>query len=169
MPTNSNKNIRLAFKKGYKVLSNGTIKGPSNKIRKLNLYNGYYRFSIKNHKNKNRSIFVHRLAGYQLFGEAALYPNIEVRHLDNNSINNSLRNIAIGSHQENMLDIPKYKRNIMAISGATKNRKFTDAQIKDIRKKHKAGLSYTKLMQLYNIFSKGTISYIINNKYKTKK
>ena len=79
---------------------------------------------------------------------------IEVRHLNGNSKDNSFDNIEIGTHSENMMDIPKEKR---FLGGSEPIHKH-----KEIIEDRKKGFTYNQLCKKYNISSKGTISFIIN-------
>jgi hypothetical protein len=57
-----------------------------------------------------------------------------------------------------------------SLVATVKNRKFTDEEVNLIREDSKIHkLPYSKIMEKWNINSKGTLSYIINNSYKTKK
>jgi len=59
-------------------------------------------------------------------------------------------------------------RTAHAILASSKKRKFSDAEMAEIKRLHNAGWSYNRLMGKFNISSTGTMSYIINNKYATK-
>ena len=48
-------------------------------------------------------------------------------------------------------------------------RKFTDKEVEEIREDYKLLRSYKKIMELWNINSKGTLHYILNNNYITIK
>lgn len=79
---------------------------------------------------------------------------IVVRHLDGVRTNNSWSNIAIGTHSDNMMDVPKKKRILKA-----SNPQYSHM---DIIRDRRKGMSYKDIMNKYNITSKGTISFIIN-------
>ena len=171
-----NQSIILAAEKGYKVVK-GQVFNPKGKL--VNGYlrcgnNGeikYHHFSIviSPHPNKKTfSIRTHNLVAFQKFGESVFQKGIQVRHLDGNSLNNLEENIEIGSQSDNMMDRPKELRLKLAINASSKKRKFSDLTMQEIRDKNKAGIGYTQLMKDYSISSKGTLSYIINNEYKTK-
>ena len=86
---------------------------------------------------------------------------IVVRHLNNNRFDNSKKNIAIGTHKENSLDIPKEKRVEIARNAGTKYSKEKIEQIKDFYKQCR---SYKKTMNMFNLTSKGTLHHIINKR-----
>lgn len=157
-----NKIIVYAFEKGYTVDEHGTVFF-NNKKRSLNLNKrGYYNFTLRikqvDSKDIFRRVFVHKLQAYQIFGDKMFVSGMEVRHLDNDKKNNSLKNIAIGTHQENMLDIDEQTRLNKAISATAYVKKYDH---EEIIKLYNEGNSYSKIMQKLNIKSKGTISFII--------
>jgi len=94
---------------------------------------------------------------------------VQVRHLDGDSMNNAKKNIAIGTASENMLDRSKYDRAAHAIMASCKIRKFDDEQMFHIKELHANGWGYKKLMERFNISSKGTLHHILNNKYITSR
>ena len=157
--------LLLAFRKGYRVNTDGTVESASGKNRNLQkcgtkrrLY--YYKFNISLPDGSKYPIKVHQLAAYQKYKSLIMDESIVVRHLDGNSLNNSLLNIAIGSHSENSMDRPKQHR----VNHATK------ASFSNIRKDwgkidadRKLGMSYRSLEKKYNV-SKGTLSYHFNKK-----
>jgi hypothetical protein len=163
--------IKLAYSKGYNFTMEGDIIGPSGKNLKLQKTKQagvkYYRFGVKNNRNKKRNVNVHRFIAYHKFGKKIHKPGMYVRHLDNDSLNNSYDNIGIGTASDNQMDRPEEERMACSINAATKRRRFSDKEMEEIREKNKNGSSYKTLMKEYNISSKGTLSYIINNKYKT--
>lgn len=163
-----------AYEKGYRII-NGEVISPSGKVRKTDLdTQGYKRFTIAikdilNSKKirRHRAIAVHRLVAYQKYGIYMFNPNIEVRHLDGNQLNNIETNIVIGTHVENMMDVPKYKRVEHAKIASKKIRKFTDDEMEIIKSFHNVRKSYKETMNIFNITSKGTLYRILNIKYKT--
>ena len=162
--------VKCAYDKGYRVDKDGNVIGVSGKILKLycNHIGKYERltFSVKC-GDKHTTIGVHKLMAYQKFGDEALKEGVHVRHLNGISTDNSYDNIAIGTASQNMMDIPEEDRVKHAILASKHIRKFSDEVVAEIKEKHKNGVSYNKLMKEYGISSKGTMSYIINNKYKT--
>lgn len=102
--------IRVAYKKGYRVSDCGTTvsyKGKERKLQIKTVYSKeYYRFSIRvGYKSTN--ILVHRLQAYQKYKGKAFKEGIVVRHKDDNSRNNSRKNIVIGTQYQNIQD--KYR------------------------------------------------------------
>ena len=78
---------------------------------------------------------VHKFAAYCYFGDSAF--TLHVRHLNGNTLDNSLKNIALGSPSENEMDKPKSVRSNSAkiarskqgYSGLTSKLSYDDAQI----------------------------------------
>lgn len=167
-----NQNMLIAYEKGYRILPDGSIQGIE-KIRKgtTHVRNGttYLRFTAKAPGNVRITVDAHKLAAYQKYGEAIFEDGIEVRHLDNNSLNNAEENIAIGTHQENELDKPVESRLKYAINASERIRKFTDTEMEEIRLYRKNGATYNEIMNKFTISSKGTLHHILNNDYVTKK
>ena len=162
----------IASHKGYVVGGDGSVISPYGRTLKLN-YNKktkypYYSFSIIDNEGRRRTVPVHKLVAYQKFGREAFQKGVHIRHLNSNSMDNSEGNIELGSASDNMLDIPKEKRVYNAIRASTCVRKFSDKVVLEIKAKRDSGVTYSTLMKEYNITSKGTLSYLINNKYKTK-
>lgn len=164
-----NKAILYAIEKGYKV-KNDVIISPHGKILKLQKENGYLSFNVTptwNGKKRCYHIKVHRFVAYQKYGNKIFEPDIVVRHLNGNPIDNSEKNIDIGTQSDNLYDRIEEDRIKTAINASKSLRKFTDETIIQIKLDRANGMSYNDLMKKYNISSKGTMSYIINNTYKT--
>lgn len=62
---------------------------------------GYYDFYVRN-KQERKHIPLHRLLAMAFIPSSANLP--EVRHLDGNKLNNDLKNLAWGTHKDNMSD-----------------------------------------------------------------
>ena len=65
----------------------------------------------------NVSFAIHKFVGYMIFGEIALRKGVNVRHLDDNPLNLSKENIAIGTSRDNNLDKPPCVRSDTAKRG----------------------------------------------------
>lgn len=153
---------RLAFRKGYRVLQDGRIQSAHGRIRRVVKTSGfdrkpaYQRFSIKAPSDRNvRAVLVHQLAALQKFGEAAFLAAECVRHLNGNSLDNTLDNIALGSLSDNTLDRPAKDRQVQA-KHASEAISRKDWGVIDADRR--VGLSYRQLQNKYGI-SKGTLSY----------
>jgi len=166
----NNQALILAYKKGYRIQEDGSVINPQGTQRKTPISSrGYSYFSIYISKAIRRSVNVHRLMGYQKFGARIFEKGIGIRHLDNDKTNNSFENIGIGTCSENAFDRPVEDRLFHSIKASTKTRKFTDAQVKKIRRYCRDGHSYSETMRKFGISSKGTMSRIININYQTSK
>lgn len=165
----SNKAIIKAYEKGYRISEGGDVISYTGKIRKP-VYDtrGYQVFTFGMNYNKI-PIQVHRFQAYQKFGDSIFDINIHVRHLDNNSTNNSWDNIAIGSPSDNMMDKSLKTRRNAAITASSNIRSLTDEQIKDLRNLREEGWTYPMLMERFDVKSKGSMWEFLNRDYVTKK
>jgi DNA-binding transcriptional regulator YiaG len=151
------------YNKGYRVNQDGDVISFTGQIRKPRLDSrGYLTFNI-NFNKCSWPISVHRLVAYQLYGDKIFKSGIQVRHLNGNKIDNSFKNIAIGTQSDNMMDKKPEDRHNHSKHAASYLRKFTNDQIAEIRRLKKKGLSHNKLAAIYKC-TKSTISGIINYK-----
>lgn len=150
--------VKIAYQKGYMVDNNGGLVSKTKQV-KLKLSSGYFYFSIRIDKS-TRNVAVHRLQAYQKYGEKLFDDCIEVRHLNGIRTDNSWDNIAIGTHSENMMDIPEHIRLANAIYASSFMKKHNHKDI--IQWYINNGKSYKKTMQKFNISSKGTLHFILN-------
>jgi hypothetical protein len=163
------------YTKGYRAV-NGQIFSPFDNNNPLKLSTKsktensikYYVFSVYC-KTARRActIPVHRFVAFQKFGKEIFNTKLHVRHKDSNSMNNHEDNIILGTPSQNAYDKPAHVRKAMSIHAAKHNRKFDDATVNEIKNKRGLGYTYKKLMELYDITSLGTMSYIINTDYAT--
>lgn len=158
-------NEEIALKMGYHVGKDGQAYSPRGKEVGTCGIKGYMYIGIRTSENKIIKVFIHRLQAYQKYGKNIYNANFEIRHLNGNLKDNSWSNIGIGTHKDNMLDIPKEKRRINA-SNASK--RYSDELVQEIYEKHLKGTSYKTLMKEYHISSKGTLSFIINKRMVNK-
>lgn len=110
---------------------------------------------------KTIKVSIHRLQAYQKFGDDIYEEGIEVRHLDGIRTNNSYENIEIGTSSDNKFDIPI---EIRKIKSSNANKKYSDELVLEIKEYYNSGHTYKETMEKFNISSKGTLSYIINNR-----
>lgn len=157
----TDKFVTAAYNAGYRVDSVGNVvrNGIVKRIYIPNRKYKYARFTMYFNKER-RGVMVHKLCAYQKFGNA-LFENQCVRHLDGNSLNNAPSNIAIGSLSDNMYDIPKDIRRKNAMHASSCVKKLRKHNHKQILAYYKKVGSYTKVMEKFNIASKGTVGYII--------
>jgi hypothetical protein len=166
----SNQAVIYAYEKGYRIID-GVVRNKNGDPRAVNIKDQRpyktARFSMKR-DGIHHNVMVHKLAAYQKFGNQMFFNGVQVRHLDGNSENNRLENIAIGTAHQNKMDMPEEQRVELAINATKKNRVLTDAQIGLARCLHdKAGWGYKKLMTEFGVKSKGTMHHILNNDYVT--
>jgi len=155
---NAIERLREAHAVGYRVDEEGRVFSPSGRQLSLSAdRDGYPRFSVKLSDGLVRGVFVHRLAAYQLFGEAMFEPGIEVRHKNGKVSESGTSNILIGTHSQNMQDVdPEVRRRVAGRAA----RKLTDEQVAQLRSDRAAGMKYVDLCAKYGL-RKSTISYIV--------
>lgn len=114
--SNKKMGVKIAYEKGYRVINNEVVyNGKSRKLykhikkRDKNTLS-YYSFGIRDTNGKRVEIYVHQLLAYQKYGELMFNEEIEVRHLDGNSLNNSEENVLIGTKSQNRNDYLKRKK-----------------------------------------------------------
>ena len=152
--------ILLAVEKGYKVTEEGDVLSPRGKRKLFKDRTGRYYFSIKRFNGQVGKIYVHRLQGYQKFGDKIFNPEFQIRHFDGNEINNSNVNILIGTPSQNMMDIPADVRQTHAKLASSYKRRFTDEEIAKMRKEVKDGATCKEIREKYKL-AKSVYHYII--------
>lgn len=153
---------KLAVNKGYKVDREGRCFGPRGKILqpmiKKNGNTPYYTIAISAVGGAYK-LKVHRLQAYQKFGDKIFEPGIQVRHLDNNSLNNSFDNLELGTAKQNFDDLTEDMKSSMS-----QRRHSLGPYLRvDICKKRLDGISISDLAKEYNV-SEGTIRKICQGK-----
>jgi hypothetical protein len=149
--------VLIAFNKGFDIDKKGIVIGISKKIIKGVFVKGYVYISMRL-EDRYLRVGAHRLQTYKKFGDSMFKPGIVVRHLDGNPGNNSWDNIEIGTHSDNMQDIPKHIRVQKAEHATSFVRKHDKQAVKDY---YTECLSYKKTMEKFNISSKGTLHFIL--------
>lgn len=156
--------LRYAYNCGYHVNPNGDVISPAgNKLTKRIKRSGksykIYVFTIKYNGNIY-SIPVHRLVSYQKFGELMFSCDC-VRHLNNNSLDNSFDNIEIGTNKENHMDMPKEKRVYYASNA---HKKYSKEKVDEIKAFYNKCRSYKKTREKYAIPTDSSLRHILLNR-----
>lgn len=127
MESVAKKSLLIAFEKGYTVDKFGVVYY-KNRIINLSVNdNGYYYFPVNVGKSISKHVRVHRLQGYQKFGNEIFTK--KVRHLNGDCKDNSYENIGIGSQSDNMLDKHPDKRIELALIASSKKIVFTKMKL----------------------------------------
>jgi hypothetical protein len=168
--------LKAAHSVGYRITADGKIVNPRGNFlnggyheRKGLAYN-YFSLSTTNvpHVDKRTfRVYTHRLQAYQRFGDDIFQEGIVVRHLDGDSRNNAITNIAIGTPSDNMMDRPRHERLAHAIHASRFNRRFTDEQVQQIREDHASGMSYNRLREKWGC-SKSQLSFMLSKRARRK-
>lgn len=149
------------YKKGYRIDNAGIAINPKGLAVKGVIDSNGYKAIKTRVKGKVVEVQHHRLQSYQKYGDAMFKDGIVVRHLNGIKTDNSWDNIGIGTGKENAMDIPKHIRIARSLYAASFNKKHNAETIKKWH--YENGSSYKKTMDLFNISSKGTLHYILNN------
>ena len=150
--------------RGYTIDKNGVVYNKDGKEVKGRIKNGYKTISARVDGVK-RDIKFHRFQAYTKYGEDLFEEGVVVRHLNNNKMDNSWDNIAIGTSQDNSMDNPPEERMKCAIAASKAYNKYKKEFVEKIRKEHSDGATYAEIIRKYGI-PKSSVSFIINNKYK---
>ena len=147
----------IVTKRGYLVTEDGILLNPKGfKIGHIDKQ-GYIQTSVRINK-KVVIFYAHRLQAFQKYGSKLFANDIVTRHINGNSLDNSWNNIVIGSHSENMMDIPEQIRIKKAKYASSFIKKYNDVEVIEFYNTFK---SYKKTMDMFGISSKGTLNYIL--------
>lgn len=130
-------------------------------------HRGYPSISFRRRKlGIDQKVEVHRIIGYQKYGDLIFDERLVLRHLDGDKGNFRQENIAIGTDLDNHLDKPQAMRsaqaNILSQFSASR-RAFSGDKVRQILCDRRAGLSYAKLAKKYESH-KSCIWLIVNGK-----
>lgn len=171
-----NEMVRAAYAKGYRIDPNdGLVIGMRG--RKLSgnpvTQKGYSAFSFELN-GVRETVQTHRFAAYSYFGEETFEEGIQVRHLNSNKLDNSRKNIALGTAKENDSDkTPEARKRstdavIKASTGrAPVNRKLTPEQVRDVRKRLEDGEVMRLIAEDYDITITAVWYIKIGETYRT--
>lgn len=139
--------LLAALAMGYRVSQEGVTLDPAGAPVKVNLHakTRYWTFSARGCRSP---LSVHQLAALQRYGEVALDSDC-VRHLDGDRNNNRPENIGHGTFLENVMDMPVEQRRRMGRARNRRKRRFTDDQVRAIRRGFVEGRSLTGLQREY--------------------
>jgi hypothetical protein len=168
----SNRLLKAAFERGYRVNERGEVVSPKGRVRKPQQHLkkcGYCVaiFTVDDREGTSYPLRVHRLLAYQMFGDRVFEPGIEVRHLDGNSLNNTPENIALGTPSQNALDRPPIDRRLHASVAGKAQSPHTDETWAAVRADRAAGMGYKKLRAKYGI-GLSTLSFQLSKTAKRR-
>lgn len=161
--------IRVAYDKGYRVTDDGEVISPRG--RRLSLFapksgRQYLRFTIY-FEGGPICLDVHRLAGYQKFGDSIFEVGQQVRHLNDIGTDNRLTNIGLGNASENALDMALEKRtarsSLGGYLGGRANRVFSKTEIHEILRRLDSGETQLEVANSVGV-NRRTINNIKNGK-----
>jgi hypothetical protein len=149
----------LAYSKGYRVDELGfpvSFSGTSLKPDKM--HDGYLRIKASNGLVRF-NVMIHRLQAYQKYGNLIYAEGVEVRHMNGNKFDNSFGNVLIGTHSENMMDVPVSVRISSAIHASSFRNKYNWEEVKLFYINN--GKSYHKTIEKFGM-SRSSLRYILN-------
>lgn len=162
----SNDAIVEAHLKGYRIDEDGVLYNPKGVVVEgfIDKYNRNYKMFSYKLNGESINIKFHRFVAYQKYGNLIFDSELHVRHLNNDSLDNSFKNIGIGTAKDNSndrenKDLLKYAINA---SRANQNQNRSLKKREDIYKMLNQGMSYNKIIEKTDITSKGTLSYMKN-------
>jgi len=153
--------IKYAYSVGYRVNKMGEIINPKGEKIKGFFKENCNFFNLRNGE-EFLTIKVSKLQAYQKFGEESFKDKIIVRHLNQNSMDNSFENIAIGTRSDSMFDQTPEQRLARSKHTTSFVTKYNHDEVYAFYSQCK---SYKKTMDKFNIGSKGTLNFILK-KYK---
>lgn len=149
------------FKTNGEVWSKKYNRCYGNNWRKLSLHRKGHYFCLQPKKNGPK-ILVHRIIYRKHLGP--LSPDLMINHKDGNGLNNDISNLELVTASDNN----KHRFQELKHLPVAGFRKINFEIAEEIRQMSKAGLSYNKILKIvgpkYNVKSKSTISFIVNNK-----
>lgn len=163
MLSKTSKAVVEAHRRGYRV-ADGQLYNPKGISVSGGTHKGYKNYSIRM-DGKKCVFMIHRLVSYQKFGIKALFPGVETRHLDGNSLNNLSDNIATGTAKDNTMDKPAEQLKRIARANGMRRLKHNHKKVIAL---HNRGLTHKEIMSELDISAAGTVSYIINKSLESK-
>lgn len=156
-----------AHQRGYFCTPAGIILDPEGVPVKLTVHvstgraTRYMVFHIPSGQSRGYSVEVHRFIGYAKYGDAIFNKKIQLRHLNENSLDNRPENIEIGTPTQNHLDRPAAVRIAHARHAGQAQRRCDDTLVAQIRFDRAQNVSYRVLGQRYGL-SKSTLSFMLS-------
>jgi len=136
----------------FVITPDGQIQGPSGRWLKPSPNSDGYLLVWFGGREHRQSIKVHVLVCRAYHGDAPS-PDLEVRHLNGNSVDNRASNLAWGTRSDNSNDRVRHLRNAWA--------RLTWPQVVEIRERYAAGgVTYAVLAAEYGV-SEHTVSRVV--------
>lgn len=139
-----------AKSRGYLMSVDGTLQGPKGRVNFSRYGKQRYPTFSTNWGGFVFGVPVHMFAAYCFFGDSLFEKGVCVRHLNGNTMDNSIVNLCIGTPQENALDKSPEKRKAAAIA-ARKSQPYRSAVARLSKQQ------YIELLDLRNQFPPGKL------------
>lgn len=162
----TNQVIKHYFSEGYYADQRGYFYNPSDKKMSAHMdsKNLYLWVSLRLPGDRTvRKVHLHKLIAYQKYGDSMFESGINVRHLNGDKLDNTWENIAIGTHQDNMLDICPEDRKKKAVNGILALKSFTKERLAEFWEDRLRGMGLRGLSRKYGV-AVSTASYIVNRR-----
>jgi DNA-binding transcriptional regulator YiaG len=148
----------------YVADSEGNIygpKGPRKPTVHTTLRGARYQILMLHHADhSSRRIAWHRAVYAAFHGEISA--GLLVRHLDGNSLNNQLSNLAVGTQADNMADAMRH--GTVRAGETHPSAKLSDAQVKEVRRRYaEGGMSQRAIAAEYGV-SQSLVSLLVTEK-----
>ena len=153
--------LLVAIEKGYRIDDGGIIWYQDKRVNGTIDTRGYKVINIRLPDGNCGIVDVHRMQAFYSYGGAIFKGGIQVRHRNGKQLDNSRSNILIGTQSDNMMDRTQEERRRLAIDASWVNRRFTDKEVRNIKKDRRDGYSYRDLIFKYGA-SKSFYSYMFN-------
>lgn len=145
-----------AFSEGYRINNDGEITNPKGKVLKGYIWEKQPNLFYDTFNFRGTKVQVHHLIAFQKYGIEWLFGELLVRHKNDNSLDNSIDNIVLGTKYDNSMDMTPEKRKKSTEKANIALRLFSDDQIRIIRSSDK---TYKQLSEEFNC-SAVTIRFI---------
>lgn len=103
-----------------------------------------------------KRVRIHQLVAQHFIGPQE--PGMDVRHLDGNTLNNHVSNLAYGSRSENMRDAVSH--GTATLGEKAHHAKLTERKVRIIRGLHKCDFAIKRLAEMFTV-SPSTISAVL--------
>jgi hypothetical protein len=165
MLSNKDEGMIAMYNAGYKVVDEKLYNPKGNPLKGGLSWDGYPTVNYR-YKGVVLKIKIHRLHAYAIYGDKIFQSGIQVRHLDGNKLNFKKDNLALGTQDENAMDITYTKRVGRSKKGGDREHQNKHAQVIEFSK---SGATISEIMSKFNIKARSTVTYILNHSVTSKK
>lgn len=163
----SNKAIVIMSLMGYDITKNGELITYKGAEANYHLWRGYksysFRFPARVFGRLGAQVLLHRFQAYKKYGCDLFERGVVVRHKNNSKLDNSWKNILIGTSVDNYHDNPRelnerVNRKLISSAAEQRRSKNLDLMTKVYFDREENGFSYKDLSDKYGL-SKSALSF----------